>query len=76
MKIQVLGPGCTRCTKLYENVRAAVDELTLDCDVEKISDMRQILAYNVISTPVLVIDGQVKASGRVLSPSEIKPLLV
>lgn len=75
MKIEVLGPGCARCKTLHDNVLKAISELGLPCEVEKVTDMQRLLTYNVMSTPALVIDGQVKAAGRVLSPAEIKSLL-
>lgn len=75
MKIEVLGPGCARCSTLHENVLTAVRELGLACDVEKVTDMQRLLTYNVISTPALVVDGQVRSYGRVLSPAEIRTLL-
>lgn len=75
MKIQVLGPGCSRCAKLLENVETAVRELGLECRIEKVTDMQQMLAHGVMSTPALVVDGQVKLSGRVPSPADIKSLL-
>ncbi len=75
MKIQVLGPGCARCVTLHENVLKVVQELGLPCEVEKVTDMQQILATGVMSTPALVVDGQVKSAGRVLTPNQIKPLL-
>ena len=75
MKIEVLGPGCMKCKKLQENVEAAVREMGLACDVEKITDMQKIVGYSVMTTPALVVDGQVKVAGRVPSPDEIKKLL-
>lgn len=74
MKIQVFGPGCAKCNKLYENVQTAVQELGLACEVEKVTDLQALLALNVLTTPALVIDGQVKLAGRVPSPAELKPL--
>lgn len=74
MKIQVFGPGCAKCSKLYENVQTAVQELGLACEVEKVTDLQALLALNVLTTPALVVDGQVKLAGRVPSPAELKPL--
>jgi len=64
-----------KCKKLQENVEAAVREMGLACDVEKVTDMQRIIGYNVMTTPALVVDGQVKVAGRVPSPDEIKKLL-
>lgn len=75
MKIEVLGPGCSNCKMLHERTLAAVGELGLDCEVEKVSDMQRILAYGVMTMPVLVVDGQVKLAGRVPSATELKTLL-
>ena len=75
MKIEVLGPGCPRCAALHDNVLRAVRETGAACEVEKVSDMQRIAATGAIATPILVIDGEVKSAGRVLSPDQIKPLL-
>ncbi len=75
MKVQVLGPGCSRCVTLHENVMKAVRESGVPCEVEKVTDMKEIMAAGVMSTPALVVDGQVKSAGRVLTPDQIKPLL-
>lgn len=73
--IQVLGPGCAKCNKLFENVERAVSELGLACDVEKITDINAITKYRVMSTPALVVDGVVKSSGRSLSVGKLKDIL-
>ncbi len=73
--IEVLGPGCTNCKLLYERTRQAVQELGLDCEVEKITDLNVIVGYRVMSTPALVVDGQVKLAGRVPSVEQLKQLL-
>ena len=73
--IKVLGPGCPKCEKLFENVKAAVSELDLDCEIEKITDINAITGYHVMITPALVIDEEVKSSGKALSIDEVKKLL-
>ena len=73
--VQVLGPGCSRCKKLAENVEAAVRELGISCEVEKITDMNVILGYRIMMTPGLAVDGVVKSSGAVLAVEQIKRLL-
>jgi small redox-active disulfide protein 2 len=73
--IKVLGPGCARCATLYYNVRDAVSEAGVAADVEKVTDILAITGFNVARTPALVIDGQVKCVGQVLSVEEIKALL-
>jgi len=73
--IQVLGGGCTRCSTLARNVEAAVAELGIEARVEKVTDMDVITRFAVMTTPALVVDGEVKVVGRVLSPAEVKQLL-
>lgn len=63
MKIEVLGMGCKKCNMLFDNVNEAVKQLGVSADVEKVSDMQKIMGYGVMSTPALVIDGQVKFTG-------------
>ena len=75
MKIHILGPGCAKCTQLAENVTAAAKELGIDCEMEKVSDFNQIMSFGVMMTPGLVINGEVKAVGRVPSQEEIKGML-
>ena len=73
--LQVLGVGCAKCAKLRENAEAAVAELGIDARVEKITDIPTILSFDVLMTPALVIDGNVKLVGRVASVDEIKQWL-
>ena len=75
MKIQILGPGCAKCTKLAENTVAAAKELGIDYEIEKISDVNQIMTFGVMMTPGLVIDGEVKSVGKVPSVGEVKNML-
>ncbi len=75
MKIQVFGTGCAKCKKLTENTETALRELGLDAEVEKVTDMKEIVKAGVLTTPALAVDGQVKSVGKVLSPAEIKEKL-
>lgn len=75
MKIQVLGPGCAKCTKLAETAVAAAQELGIEYELEKISDINQIMAFGVMMTPGLVVDGEVKSVGKVPSLNEVKNML-
>ncbi len=75
MKIQVLGPGCPKCKKLADNAEAAAKALGVEYQLEKVTDIAQILAFGVMMTPALVVDGKVKLVGKVPSPDDIKPLL-
>lgn len=76
MKVQILGPGCGRCKILAENTERAAQELGLDLEVEKITDLDEMLSFGLVATPALVIDGEIKVSGKVVTPEEIKALLV
>lgn len=75
MKIQILGTGCPKCKKLYENAQAAVQVQGADAVVEKVEQITEIIKFGVMTTPALAIDGQVKSAGKVLSPEEIGALL-
>ena len=75
MKIQVLGSGCPKCKTLTERVEEAVAELGLECEIEKITEINKIVEFGVMVTPGLVIDGEVKSAGKLLSIQEIKDLL-
>ncbi len=76
MLIQVLGTGCTRCKTLHELVQKAVQETGVEALVEKVEDIQQIMAFEVIMTPGLVINGEVKAAGRLPSIEELKKLIL
>ena len=73
--IQVLGPGCAKCTKLAENVAAAAEELRIEYELEKVTDIMAITEFGVMMTPALVVDGEVRVSGRVPDTIEIKAML-
>lgn len=75
MEIKVLGPGCARCEQLEKEVFNALAELDLAADVEKVKDIKRIMAYKVMSTPALVINGKVKVTGRVPRRDELKKLI-
>jgi len=75
-KIQILGTGCPKCKKLAENAEAAVKALGLELEIEKVKDINEIMKFGVMMTPALAIDGQVKTVGKVVSPDEIKKMLM
>ena len=75
MEIKILGPGCPKCTKLEENVRAAVNELGIEAAVEKVTDVMEIAKAAVFVTPGLVVDGKVVSSGKLLTKDEVKALI-
>ena len=74
-KIQILGTGCPKCTKLAENAEAAAKDLGGEIEIEKVTEINEIMKFGVMMTPALVIDGQVKVVGKVPSPDEIKSML-
>jgi small redox-active disulfide protein 2 len=74
-KIQVLGPGCPKCSRLAENAEAAVGRLEGEFEIEKVTDINEIMKFGVMMTPALAVDGQVKVVGKVPSPDEIKQML-
>jgi small redox-active disulfide protein 2 len=75
MKIQILGTGCAKCQKLSDNAKQAADELGLDYELVKVSDIKDIAAFGVMMTPALAVDGEVKLAGKVPSPKELKKYL-
>lgn len=75
MKIEILGTGCAKCHKLDELVRATVKETGVSAEITKVEDIKKIMGYGVMTTPALVIDGQVKAAGKIPSVEEIKQLI-
>ena len=74
-KIQILGTGCPKCKKLTQNAEAAAEALGIECEIEKITDINEIMKFGVMMTPAIAVDGDVKATGRVLSPGDIQDLL-
>jgi small redox-active disulfide protein 2 len=75
MLIQILGIGCPKCQKLEENARQAASELNLDFHIEKVKDLQQIMAFGVMITPALVVDGVVKIAGKIPGVEDIKKML-
>jgi len=71
-KIQILGTGCKRCHDLTGNAERAVQELGIEAEIEKVTEIQDIIKFQILMTPGLVINGQVKAAGRVPSVEEIK----
>ncbi len=74
-EIRILGTGCARCHKLTQQAEAAARAMGLDYRIEKVTDLQRILAYGVMMTPALVVDGHVTTVGKVPSVDEIKKLL-
>ncbi len=75
MKLQVLGTGCPKCQLLTAHTEAAAAELGLSYALEKVTDINAIIGFGVLSTPALVVDGEVKVSGKVPSVETLKGLL-
>jgi len=74
MKIQILGTGCPKCRKLAEAACQAADALKLNYELEKVEDINRIMSFGVMMTPALVVDGEVRAVGKVPSPTALKAL--
>lgn len=75
MIIKVLGSGCTKCKKLEDNVKKAIEELGIDASIQKVTDFKDIVSYGVMTTPALVVDENVKIMGKVPSVEELKNYL-
>ena len=75
MKLQILGTGCPKCQKLTEDAEAAAKDLGIDYELEKVTDVNDIMKYGVMMTPALAVDGEVKLSGKVADADEIKKYL-
>lgn len=71
MKIEILGTGCAKCKQLEKDVYNATAELDIAADISKVEDIKKIMTYKVMSTPALVIDGQVKIAGRLPRKEEL-----
>ena len=74
-KIQILGTGCAKCEKLAKNAKQAADNLGLDYEMEKITDLNQIMGFGVMSTPGLAVDGKVLVTGKVPAPADLEKLI-
>jgi small redox-active disulfide protein 2 len=73
--IKILGPGCPKCRQLYGDTAKIVKELGTECRIEKVEDIQEIIAYGVMMTPALVVDGEVKAVGKVPPLDELRKIL-
>ncbi|MCF6265806.1 MAG: thioredoxin family protein [Desulfuromusa sp.] len=75
-KIQILGTGCAKCQKLADNTAQAADNLGVEYEMEKVTDINQIMGFGVMTTPGLVVDGKVLFSGKVPNPADIEKILI
>jgi small redox-active disulfide protein 2 len=73
--LQVVGPGCSNCSRLADNAKAAAQQLGIEFTLEKVTDLQAIARAGVLRTPALVVDGTIRVYGRVPSVDEIKTLL-
>ena len=73
--IQILGAGCPKCKQLAANAETAAQDLGIEYELEKVTDINKIISFGVMMTPALAVDGDVKATGKVLSSDEIKAFL-
>lgn len=74
-KIQILGTGCPKCRKLAENAEIAASQLDMDYEIQKVTEINEIMKFSVMITPALAVDGVVKSTGKALSVEQIKELL-
>jgi len=74
-KLQILGTGCPKCKQLAEITEAAAQELGIEYELEKVTDINEIMTFGVMMTPGLAVDGQVKVVGKVPSLEEVKTLI-
>ncbi len=75
MKVEILGTGCMKCKRLAKNVEQAISELEISADVRKVDDLTEIIDRGIMLTPALMVDGELKVSGRVADVAEIKRIL-
>lgn len=76
INIKILGSGCSKCKQTITLVQQVVEENKIDATIEKVEDIMEIMKYNIMSTPAVVINGEVRIKGRVPSKDEIKELLL
>lgn len=74
-QIKVLGPGCPKCQTTYKNVIEAIKQAKVEANVEKVESIEEMMKYNILTTPVLMVDEQIKIKGRVAQVNEILELL-
>jgi small redox-active disulfide protein 2 len=75
MKIEIFGPGCPKCKRLFQNTEEAAKDLNLEAEIAKVEDIQKIMNAGIMMTPAFAVDGEVKSAGKVLSVDEIKRFL-
>lgn len=76
MNIKVLGTGCKKCDKVYDMIMTILQDESIQAQVDKVEDLKSIVAYGVMSTPTLVIDGQIYFTGKVPSSKKLKEVIL
>ncbi len=71
VEVKVLGPGCMNCKRLYTEAEKAVAQLAVPATIIKVEDIKEIMAYRLLATPALVINGEIKSAGRIPRAAEI-----
>jgi small redox-active disulfide protein 2 len=75
MEVLVLGPGCKKCVLTYDAIKKVVEQTGAQVSLRKVEDIMEIMKYNVMTTPAVVVDGEVKVKGHVPSEAEIKKMI-
>ncbi len=75
MEIKVLGPGCAKCKTTFKAIEKVIKENNLDVKLTKVEDIMEIMKYNIMATPAVVVDEEIKIKGKVPNENEIKNLL-
>jgi small redox-active disulfide protein 2 len=75
MEVKVLGPGCAKCKTTFQVIEKVIKENNLDVKLTKVDDIMEMMSYNIMTTSVVVVDGEVKMKGQVPSESDVKRLL-
>jgi small redox-active disulfide protein 2 len=75
MKIEIYGPGCPKCKRLFQNAEDAIKDLNINAEVVKVEGINEIINAGVMMTPAFAVNGEVKSAGKVLSVDEIKKVL-
>lgn len=75
MEVKVLGPGCAKCKTTFQVIEKVIKENNLDVKLTKVDDIMEMMSYNIMTTPAVVVDGEVKMKGQVPSGSDVKRLL-
>lgn len=74
--IQILGTGCPKCKQLAENTEIAVKNIGLECEIQKVTEIKEIMKFAVMITPALAVDGKIKIVGKVPSPEDIQKIIL